>query len=195
MKRIALVGESPNDTGAIAALLRRKYGDQNEFFALIERERGGNLDNVKPTSVTLKTLKFEYNYHKPDFVIYCRDLDGLEADVAAYTTKLEAMYALAKAIAHNSVFLLCIYEMESLLLADLGPLNAKFGTSLVYPDLANNPPDPPDVMLLRDTKGYLMSRCTYKPSDCPELFAKLDFDKLLSVRFFAEFIEQLEKRL
>jgi hypothetical protein len=192
MLRVGLIGENPNDTDSFAALFSRIYPDKCEYFSLIKNRTGGQLDDIKIGSRTLAQLQFEYAFEKPDFVVMIRDLDALESDASAYNQRLTNMYALGKAVTQNSIYLLCIWEMETLLLADLEPVNNKYGTTLVYPANTNDPIDP---MLKQDPKGFLKTNCGYHQNDCAELFRTIDLVKIQSVRFLQEFIPKFEKRI
>jgi hypothetical protein len=191
MKRIGLIGENPNDTSAFRNLFSRQYPGQFEFVPLIRNWTGGNLDNIKESSNVMAQLRFEYRDQNPDFVVLIRDLDALESDTIQLSERLRRMYALAKAVTHNAVFLLCIFEMETLLIADLDPVNVKYGTTLVYPSAG----DPVDPMLKIDPKGFLINNCGYHQNDCPELFETIDFAKLLNVKFFKDFVEHFNTRI
>lgn len=70
--RIGLVGEAPNDTEAIKNLLNKKYSAL-EFFFMLNNINGSNLDNQK----TKRLLRIEYEFEKPDIVIFIRDLDSV----------------------------------------------------------------------------------------------------------------------
>jgi hypothetical protein len=192
MLRIGLIGESPNDTNAFVNLFSRQYGGRCEYIPLTTNFRGGELDNIKEGSVVLEQLRFEYNFEKPDFVVLIRDSDVLEVEVEKLNDRFTRMYALGNAVTQNAVYLLCIFEIETLLLADLDPINKKFGVSLVYPSSVTDPADP---MLKADPKGYLKSLCGYEQSDCPDLFRTIDFDKIKSVRFFSEFVKLFDNRI
>jgi hypothetical protein len=63
--RVGLVGENPNDTDAIKALLRQRTGDTIEFFDLIKNVNGSNLEN----QVIKHRLRREYQYEKVDLVL------------------------------------------------------------------------------------------------------------------------------
>jgi hypothetical protein len=192
MKRIGLIGESPNDTNSFINLFSRQYPGLCEYFPLLKNYRGGNLDNVKLSSPVVAQLKTDYRFMQPDFVILIRDADALESDHVKMNDRLTKLYALGNAVTQNATYLFCIWEMETLLLADMDTVNAKFKTFLTYPYQANDPVDP---MLKADPKQFLIDNCGYNTSDCSELFKTIDFNKLLSVRFFSEFVTNFEKRI
>ncbi|MBI3512244.1 MAG: hypothetical protein HY064_16410 [Bacteroidetes bacterium] len=190
--RVGLIGENPNDTNSFSNLFSRIYSGKFDFFPLIRNRTGGQLDDIKEGSKTVDQLQFEYEFEKPDFVVLIRDSDALETEHKKISDCLTKMYSLGNAVTQNAVFLLCIFEMETLLLADLEPINKKFGINLVYP---NSNLDPIDPMHKSDPKGFLKSLCGYQQSDCPDLFKTIDFNKIKSVRFFSEFVALFEKRI
>jgi hypothetical protein len=192
MLRIGLIGESPNDTNAFINLFSRQYDGKCEYIPLTTNFRGGELDNIKEGSNVLEQLRFEYSFEKPDFVVLIRDSDALEVEVDKWNDRLTRMYALGNAVTQNAIYLLCIFEIETLLLADLGPVNKKFGVNIIYPTTDADPIDP---MHKADPKGHLKSLCGYEQSDCPDLFKTIDFNKIKNVRFFSEFVELFEKRI
>ncbi len=191
MIRVGLIGESPNDTKSFQNLFARRYPGVFDFFSLVKNRTGGQLDDIKEDSKTLRDIRYNYQFEKPDFVVLIRDSDALESETDKFNDRLQRLFALGNAVTHNAVYLLCVWEMETLLLADLDTVNNMFGTSLVYPGAA----EPPDPMLKVDPKQFLVDNCGYKVNDCPELFKKIDFNKLLNVRFFNEFVPKFEQRI
>lgn len=189
--KIGLIGESPNDTHAFINLFKRQYHDTIEYKILIEDKRGGNLDDVKEDSAVMKQLRFEYKFEKPDFVVLIRDSDALEHE-EEIEVRRHKMYALGNAVTQNTTYLFCIFEMETLLLADTDCVNSYYNTQFTYP---SNTEDPADPMHKKEPKELLIAHCGYKVNDCATLFTTINFQKLLQVRFFAEFVEQFEKRI
>mgnify|MGYP001611690542 CR=1 FL=1 len=192
VRRIGLIGENPNDTNSFINLFTRKYPGKVEFVSLIADKTGGNLDDIKPESIVLKQLKLEYEFEKPNFVVLIRDSDALESESDKLNDRLTRMYKLGSAVSQNAIYLLCIWEMETLLLADLDPVNNKYGTTLTYP---LSPTDPSDLMMKKEPKEFLKVNCGYHQNDCAELFRTLDFEKLKAVKFFNEFVPKFEQRI
>lgn len=189
--KIGLIGESPNDTLAFINLFQRKYSDFIEYKVFIQDYKGGNLDNIKPGSVMLNQLRYEYSCERPDFVVYIRDSDALEND-PEFADRLKSIYTLGDSVGQNVTYLICIFEMETLLLADTDCINNYYNTTFSYPATTEDPADP---MLKREPKELLIADCGYKVNDCPALFSTIDFNKLLQVRFFSEFVTQFENRI
>ncbi|MCU0432452.1 MAG: hypothetical protein MUC87_03230 [Bacteroidia bacterium] len=195
--KIGLIGESPNDTQAFINLFKRQYPNHIEYKSLITNFKGGNLDNVdlhnlsEKETVVLNQLKREYISEQPDFVVYIRDSDALENE-PELEERLNRIYKLGNAIGQNVTYLICIFEMETLLLADTDCVNNFYNTSFIYPNSSDDPTDP---MHRKEPKELLISECGYRPIDCPRLFTTINFQKLLQVRFFAEFVAQFEHRI
>lgn len=186
MKRVGLVGESPNDTRAIRILLEKEFAGKCEFFVMLGKIKGGELDEIKPGSTLIKKIRIEYEIQRPDFVVIIRDLDALEKDLISRRRRLESYARVRRTLDGKMVRLLSIYEIEALLLADTAPINEKYKISMVYDT---------DPMLQPEPKEYIQQFCSYRESDCPELFARLNFEKLLNVRFFRKFVTEFNKQL
>jgi hypothetical protein len=177
--KIGLVGESPNDTTAFANLFRKRYADGITFFTLIPDVRGSQLDEQK----TKHLLRKQYQIKKPDVVLFIRDLDQ---DKNAESRK--QYYTEFKSVVDNeSIYLLNVYELEALILADLDTFNAIYNTSLSFSDNPMTEPEPKEWLIER-TQGS----SKYNESKSPEIFSKLNFDKLLTVQYFDAFSKQLE---
>jgi hypothetical protein len=189
--KIGLIGESPNDTLSFINLFEREYSKSIEYKLLLEDFPAGNLDNLKPKSIMLRQLRLEYKLEKPDFVVYIRDADALENE-PPFANRLNNIYKLGNEIGQNLTYMVCIFEMETLLLADTDCINSYYHTNFTYPHSINDPVDP---MLRPDPQKLLIDECGYSPKHCPKLFTTINFQKLLQVRFFAEFVEQFEKRI
>lgn len=184
MKRIGLVGEAPNDVDAIQGLLEKNFEGRAEFFSLLRRIRGSELDHQG----TLRRLRIEYEDTKPDIVIFIRDLDGLETDVDYKEKKAikQAYFTKCKSVVNkNALYLLNIYEIEALILADIEAFNTFFSFSIVFTE---NP------MLQAEPKEFLKQRCSYKESDCPALFPHLRLEVIQkNCLYFDIFVKNLNK--
>lgn len=184
MKKIALVGEAPNDVDAIQGLLAKNFGERAVFFPLLQRIRGSELDNQG----TLRRLRIEYEDRQPDSVIFIRDLDGLETDKDYKLKKAQKQTYFTKCksvVNKNALFLLNIYEIEALILADIDALNDFYQSNVIF---TNN------TMSQVEPKEFLKQHCKYKEADCPQLFLQLRFDFLQkNCLYFADFIKKLTK--
>lgn len=184
MKLIGLVGESPHDTNAVSNLLGNQYPGQVSFVTLTPDIRGGMLED-QPTK---HILRKQYQKHQPGIVIFIRDLDGHETNKSQLELRKKYYTDFKSIVDKQSVYLLNIYALEALVLADLETFNEHYSTSVVY---SGDPmhQEKPEVFLKEQ------SRYKYKESHAPELFLKLDFEKLKNVRYFERFITEFETAL
>ena len=187
--RVGLLGESPNDTKAMEALLKPRYGQQVEFFTLLRNVTGDMLEYAE----TFRNLRKECEYEKPDLVIVIRDLDGLEEKGPKWRLRQAYFRKVATAIGRKkSIKLLHIYEIEALICADIRAFNKKFVCTCVVAD---------DPMTISEPKELLMAATApgkprYAEGHCAELLAEADYDKLLAnCRYFAKFDQEFSQHL
>lgn len=182
--KIGLIGEAPNDTDSVKHLLSKKYTDV-EFISLLKRVNGSQLDNQKTKSF----LRKEYEWNKPDCVLFIRDLDGLESEVEKIRKRKEYFKEFNSVVDGKGVFLLHIFEIEALIFTDLSVLNEKYGCELR--DYSSDP------MLIVEPKEVLkkMTKNKFKEVHNSEIFKEIDFDKVLSCRYFSDFIKEFSERI
>ncbi len=174
MLKIGLVGEAPNDTKAIANLLKQKFTNC-EFVTLIENVRGANLDCQK----NKHRLRKEFENKKPHFVVFIRDLDALEKDYIALEKRKEYFTESKSVVDEKAIFLLNIYEIEALILSDVENFNKFYEINIEF---SGNP------MLVVQPKEFLMQKSKYRESDCPQLFETLNIEKITkNCKYFQEF--------
>ncbi len=186
MKKIALVGEAPHDVNAIQVLLEKYFEEVHEYFPLIRNVRGSELDN----RMTLRRLRQEYEDKNPDIVIFIRDVDGVETEMNfAQKKKIRQDYfTKSKAVVDKKgLFLLNIYALEALILADIGSFNRFYGKEIVFEGNPMRQPQP---------EKFLKKQSDYKESDAPRVFAQLSVNTLISnCLYFKEFLEKLAKMI
>lgn len=184
--KIGLVGEAPSDTSAIQNLLSRKY-QQLEFVTLLNNIKGSMLDNKKAIS---RLLRIEYETQAPDVIIFIRDLDSLETDKKARRKRQEIFSYSNRIVDKIGIFLLNIFEIEALILADIEVFNDCYNCAI---DITVDPmtiPMPKEV-LINATRG---SNNQFEESHNPLLFSLLHFDNLkINCRYFASFIRKFNK--
>lgn len=201
MKRVALFGESPNDTSCIATLLRKRYVDSvvqienlipNLTEAQIKNEfHGGKLyTRVKHEKSKLRRLiNTNYRLKKPDLVVFVVDLDS-NIDNREQVLLRKLFFRTYKTqVQHRALLLLNVHELEALLLADMEAINLIFGIN--EPQLLN-------VMEQEDPKGYLemITQNKYYDSQNPELFKRLNFNAVFeNCQYFKSFIHDFERVL
>jgi len=185
---IGLIGEDPNDTSSIKNLLEQKYTSV-EFKTLIKNMTGSKLDSPK----TKKLLKLEFDdlkSKKKNFlIIYMRDSDALHSEKDKIKIRQDWFNDLRNFINDkDGIFLLNIYEIEALILADIENFNKKYKTKIAF---ENNP------MYQKEPKEFLKSKTTkFKESDNPEIFKKLDFETVLNnCPYFKDFIKELDSKI
>jgi len=185
--KIGLVGEAPGDTGAIKNLLSRNYNNL-DFIELLQRIDGSMLDNKK----AIRQVRREFEIERPDIVLVIRDLDSHEKDGKKLKERKDTFSRLNSIVDKKAIFLLNIYELEALILADIQTFNKKYGCEVEQY---------PDPMKVADPKEVLISasRKAGKPFDVshnPEIFSLLNFDAVKNnCRYFALFVKQFNKVL
>ncbi len=181
--RIGLVGENTNDTLAVKNLLSRMIDIPCSFRQLFRNATGSLLDQ----SGSATRLRKDYELFEPHLVIFIRDLDALESDREAYWRRQDFFSKRNGTVDRKGIFLLHIWEIEALILADISVFNEKFRTSL---------PQFEDVMLVPEPKQYLQSHARYREAHCEDLLSNADLDTLSrNCRYFDRFRSRLATRL
>lgn len=183
MAKIGLVGEAPNDTQSIKNLLIKKYPDL-DFFFMLQRINGSSLDSQK----TKRFLRIEYESQKPDIVIFIRDLDSVLPNKKKYNERKSYFTNFNSVVNRKGIYLLHIYEIEALILADINTFNKKFNVNITPVK---------DVMSISEPKEYLRQRArNYNESKNSEVFEELIFNNVLSnCEYFKSFINDFDKIL
>lgn len=185
--KIGLVGEAPNDTRAIQNLLQRNY--QNfDFIELLSRIDGSMLDNKK----AIKTVRREFELQRPDIVIFIRDLDSLEKDMNKLRDRKETFIRLNKIIDKKGIFLLNIYEIEALILADIDTFNKEYSSSVERFSDPMKVSEPKEVLIIATRK----TKKQFNVSHNPKVFGILNFNTVKqNCRYFKTFVEKFDKAL
>lgn len=182
---VGLVGEAPTDTKAIEVLLSKKY-DNITFIELLKNINGAQLENQK----TKQSLKLECIYHRPNIVIFIRDLDGLLSKEYRYQRLQRQNYYKkfkgSTQIKDKTIFLLNIWEIEALILADINAFNKYYKCNIKFNE---NP------MKIVEPKEFLkLSHKKYSESDNKNIFKHSDFNKIYShCDYFKSFIDKFEQ--
>lgn len=178
MYKIGLVGEAPNDTDSIQLLLEKRYSDFGiSFFSMLDRIRGSQLDDQK----TKRLLRLEYELESPDYVVFIRDLDSLKTDRAQLAKRKEYFTEFRTVVDRKAIFLLHIWEIEAIILADIEVFNKEYKCE---EGIIENP------SLIKEPKEFLklISKGKYKETDNSKLFEKIRFEKALKCDYFDDFI-------
>ncbi len=184
MKKVGLACENPNDTGAVMNLLSQKHKDV-QFVPLVRRFEGHQMDTPKFRNA----LALEFKDKKLRHALVVRDLDDFESNKRKVKAKREWFNELDNSISNRAIFLLNIWELEALVLADIKTFNRIYGVTYSF---TGNP------MLVKDPKGELeritrRKRKEYSVNDTPDLFKKLNFNTVKAkCKYFAEFIVKFE---
>jgi hypothetical protein len=188
--RIGVIAENPNDFVAVARFLKQKYSDY-QFFQLIKRFTGSQLDD-KSSNHILHVLINEIQLEQPDFLLYIRDLDAIMAgDEASEKAKnmKERFKKFAKQKPEKSIFMLNIYELEALILAD-------FETFKTYYKNTNWHFDAKNAADTSDPKGVLQTFTTYNEGNARDIFPLLNMQTVIeNHRYFAVFAAEFDKML
>lgn len=186
---VGLLGESPNDTKAIKALLEKYFnpfveGKQEqriECFIMVEDVTGSQIE----TEMFRNLARSAYQMLNPDIVVFIRDLDQRgnnskqkarrnEAQQRAFRQEKfeelkKALHAQAGRTDLSVLFLLIQYAIENLILADIERANKHWNTNL---NLAGQEP-----IAIQFPVVWLKERYPkYDEGQCPELFQQLRAD-------------------
>lgn len=184
---VGLVGEAPNDTKSLKNLLPKKYREI-DFKVFLNNIRGSQLDQQK----TKTWLRKEYEIEKPDIVIFIRDLDALENDVEQLEIRRKYFRESNSVVNYKGIYLLNIFEIEALLLADINCFNGIYQTDIL--EIA-------DPMKIEQPKEFLKlatqkASKQFNESHNPEIFDLLNFDLLKdNCRYFDAFAKNLDKEI
>jgi hypothetical protein len=126
MIKVGLLGEAPHDTGALTILLKQHFGDSIYFFPLVNDIRGSHIEEQR----IKRLLRREYEIEKPQLVIFIRDLDGLESEKGKINRRKNYFTEFKTVVNNNAIFLLNIYAIEALILADIEAYNRLKGCSI-----------------------------------------------------------------
>ena len=182
--KIGLVGEAPNDTQSVQNLLEKRYFSPNyEYCFLLDRFNGSQLDSQK----TKRFLRIEYESKSPDIVIFIRDLDSVLPDKRQLDLRKKYFTSSNKIVDNKGLYLLNIYEIEALILADIETFNMIYNCQI---------PEEKNPMGIKEPKELLRSISKdYNESENPYIFSKLNFENASNCKYFKVFINRLEKNL
>lgn len=181
LMRVALLGESPNDTAALRVLLLQRYPQHIQVFPLLKNLKADKVSGLK----ALRMLPKLYADERPDIVVFTRDLDALVSDDAQLRKRQQEFDGINKCVAGKGIFLLHIYEFEALIMAHIGPFNAFFKCACKPQGDPMRIVDPKGVLQRASRKG---KRGEYSENDCEAVCQLLDYSELVkSCGYFREF--------
>jgi hypothetical protein len=188
MIRVGLVGEDPNDTSSIKNLLNKRYKGRVQFYQLLRRITGNNLDSGKIKRV----LPVEFEEHECNFVIYIRDLDALKSHSDKLQARIRWFKELDAVVNSQGLLLLNIWELEALILGDVDTFNKIYKTKHTFPQNPMHVKQPKELL----KQVTFKSKNKFHESHCPEIFKQLDIDKIeANCSCFKEFIEEFDAKL
>lgn len=182
---VGLVGEAPTDTKAIEVLLSKKYNNIT-FIELLRNINGAQLENQK----IKHALRLECLSHNPNIVIFIRDLDGLLSKEYRHQRLQRQNYYNefrgSTQIKDKTIFLLNIWEIEALILADINAFNKHYKCNIEFNE---------DPMKIVEPKEFLKSsNKKYSESDNKDIFLYSDFGKIYSnCSYFKSFVDRFDK--
>ena len=188
MMKIGVVGEDPNDTDSIINLMRKPYKDKAQFVKLAERVSGSALGTDK----LLKIIVEEFAFKKCKLAIITRDLDGLRTETKKIKDMNNWFDKVDSKIHNKGIFLLNIYELEALIMANIKTFNKTYNTKYKFsgdPSLQNDP----KATLKHESRKH---KKPYHVNTCSAIFAEMDFDSVVNnCNYFGTFIKDLNKRI
>jgi hypothetical protein len=187
MTRVGIAGEFKNDIDAISHLIHQKYQDSLIFKNISPNLRGDDIVSPKGRRVIINNFKL----HNCKFAICIRDLDGFITETDKIKNRLDWHSEIETEI-KESVLLLNIWELESLIFADIEVFNDLYKTKLNFkgdPEFVKEPKEE----LKRKTRN---NKKEFHENDCPAIFKKLRFEVVFkNSKTFKKFIQELDKKL
>lgn len=186
MIKVGVIGEDPYDTKAIINLLKKRHTSVG-FKQMGKKLTGCSLDSEK----FFKTISLDMD-DTISVVICTRDLDGFDSQVEKLKARQAWFDRLNDVLGEKGIFLLNIFELEALILADIESFNLDYRVSINFRG---------DPAMISDPKGLLQSNTrkakkTYAVSHCPSVFDKLNIDIIeRNCRYFKVFLQDFRQRI
>jgi hypothetical protein len=183
--RIGVVGENKSDIKAIANLLKQRFDTQIELFQMLKNMAGAMLDQDKGYKAA-DQITLEFDLYKPNFVLYIRDLDDDISNRVKLDFRLQNFDKIAQKLPQKAIFMLNVYEIEALILADFESLKTVFHLKTDYDsDTASSTQNPKEVLN------------TFLPkAKNTDLFTLINIERVAqNHRFFAAFLIEFEKMI
>jgi hypothetical protein len=185
---VGLLGESPNDTASVAALLGPRYGERVQFTVISPEITGSQLDNPKLQHIIRKN----YQFKRPDLVVVTRDLDAPETDRTQKLKRNEFFRKINLGLEQKGVYLLNVHAIEALIIADIRVFNTRYECVCAAPADPMTVADP--VTFLKNATP--VGKPHYDEGHCADLLGKVNYDTVLTnCRYFQAFDKKFLKRL
>ena len=187
---VGLIGENPNDSRALTALLGQRYAGKFAPVPLAKNRTGDQLANPK----MLRVLAEEYRLKQPRLVVYIRDLDALASNAAKVREREIEFEKIKNVVGKDALFLLHIYQFEALILADIATFNRLYQVAIAAkgnPTAVENP-----KKKLVSATDKLKAPRQYHPNHSAEIAAQLNYAELLqNCAYFRAFDAAFAARL
>jgi len=184
---VGLVGEAPNDTQSIKNLLEKNF-HECDFKFLLNNITGSQLDEQK----TKHLLRKEYRFEKPDIVIFIRDLDALENNAKQIEIRKQYFRDFNSVVDKKGVYLLNIFEIEALILADVDCFNRIYKSNISGIVDPMNVEQPKEFLKLKTRRAAKQ----FNESHNPEIFNLLEYKVVKKhCRYFNDFIKKLDSEI
>lgn len=158
------------------------------FKFLLNNITGSQLDEQK----TKHLLRKEYRFEKPDIIIFIRDLDALENDVKQLEVRKQYFRNFNSVVDKKGIYLLNIFEIEALILADVDCFNRIYKSSITKIVDPMKMEQPKEFLKLATRKAVKQ----FNESHNSEIFNLLDFDIVkVNCRYFDTFVKNLNKEI
>jgi hypothetical protein len=186
MKRVGIIAENSNDYEAIKGLLAQTF-EEVEFCEILKGKNGSNLDD-KNSNAIVRLLDRQFRAEDLDFILYIRDLDGLIDEKEKINARKARFQRFKKTVSDCAIFMLNIYEIETLILADFETFKQQNkNTDWNF--------DPKNAAITLDSKGVLYKFCGYGPS-INKVIPTLSIQNIQeNHKHFKAFIKHFEKML
>lgn len=140
---------------------------------------------------TKHLIRKEFDFEKPDIVVFCRDLDGLSNERDKKLKMQTYFNDMNRIVRQKGVYLLSIFELETLILADIDKFNVEYECEIV---INFNPEEK------EKSKDFLKEATQKKQKQFVEghnasIIPKLDRTKIIQCSFYEEFIKNLDTML
>ena len=185
--KIAIISEHPDNDGlALSYLLKNVAKSDVEFYFPLDKYRGSDLDSKSFRN----DLRAEFRAETPKYIILVRDLDGFPSDENKLTQRDEWFRKANLEIQDKGIFFLAIYEMESLILADIPNFNK-------YYKLKEKPVGNPMMKKKEDVKELTRhtQKGKYEEKNAVDIFKTLNFNTIYDnhkgERSFQAFADEL----
>ena len=185
---VGLLGESPNDTASLEALLGRRYGAQLRFVSISPDITGSQLDNPKLQHI----VRLNYRIKQPDVVVVSRDLDAPATDRPQRLKRNSFFNKMNQGMEKKGLYLLHVQAMEALIAADIEVFNTRYNCACVVPADPTTIADPAAFLKNATPPG----KPQYDEGHCAGLLREVDYEQLLTAcRYFSAFNKKFAARL